>query len=575
MKAWALADVAVDLAWLSPSAESLAALVRSPAEAVWAEICQDPAALLLLVRQPRWHDLQPGLSTAIDLDADFFDDVCRLLGQPGFIPWRDLSLQIIYRTCIRQARLAKLLAELTPGADPDCAWIGGLLAPLGWLAAAAIDPKAVTSCLEHANFSVRPAAAQEQCWGLDQTALARRLCRQWNIPAWLTSIIGHLGLPVQITRTLGANEALFQVVQLAVGLLEETEPGLKLPVGMSPSQLMTNLELPREQVEDALEEVLAVDAAGCNAAWTEPAQMPLLVDLLQCAAELHRRDDRRALTDLQQDLDRIQRALEVQCAGETERLEELKLGALAEFAAGAGHEINNPLAVISGQAQYLLARDADADRCKALQTIIGQAQRIHQIFNDLMQFSRPSPAQKQLLEITPLLQEVSLSLRDVADSRRVRLECDQVGPLPGQIMADGKQVQRILYSLLRNAIEAAPAEGWAAIRLDGSCAGWIGFIVEDNGPGPGPAAKAHLFDPFYSGRTAGRGRGLGLPTAWRLARNNGGDVRFTGHADGVTRFVFRLPILPYPQSNGDLPALRHVEANGHGAADSVLSGLGL
>src|SRR5439155_12676277 len=59
-----------------------------------------------------------------------------------------------------------------------------------------------------------------------------------------------------------------------------------------------------------------------------------------------------------------------------------------------------------------------------------------------------------------------------------------------------------------------------------------------NGRGPSPEAQEHMFDPFYSGRSAGRGRGLGLPTAWRLAQQNGGAVRFAGHASGVTRFVF-------------------------------------
>ena len=51
--------------------------------------------------------------------------------------------------------------------------------------------------------------------------------------------------------------------------------------------------------------------------------------------------------------------------------------------------------------------------------------------------------------------------------------------------------------------------------------------------------REHLFDPFYSGRKAGRGRGLGLPTAWRLARQHGGDVRFAGAEP--TRFVLTLP----------------------------------
>jgi len=68
--------------------------------------------------------------------------------------------------------------------------------------------------------------------------------------------------------------------------------------------------------------------------------------------------------------------------------------------------------------------------------------------------------------------------------------------------------------------------------------------VADNGRGLSELDQEHLFDPFYSGRSAGRGRGLGLPTAWRLAHEHGGDVRFVASATGPTRFVMTLPTAP-------------------------------
>jgi signal transduction histidine kinase len=111
-----------------------------------------------------------------------------------------------------------------------------------------------------------------------------------------------------------------------------------------------------------------------------------------------------------------------------------------------------------------------------------------------------------------------------------------------------------LSCLLRNAIEAAPAEGWAGLRVEEAGEDTLEVVVEDNGPGPTPAAVEHMFDPFYSGRSAGRGRGLGLPTAWRLLRQNHGDLRFAGAWDGVTRFVLHLPRVAPPQPEaGDQP----------------------
>ena len=59
--------------------------------------------------------------------------------------------------------------------------------------------------------------------------------------------------------------------------------------------------------------------------------------------------------------------------------------------------------------------------------------------------------------------------------------------------------------------------------------------------GPRDEAVPHLFDPFFSGRSAGRGRGLGLATAWRLASINGGDLRYWRDDSGPTRFVLEFP----------------------------------
>src|SRR5262249_15169925 len=97
-----------------------------------------------------------------------------------------------------------------------------------------------------------------------------------------------------------------------------------------------------------------------------------------------------------------------------------------------------------------------------------------------------------------------------------------------------------------------PAEGWAGIRLETPALDCLEVVVEDNGSGPGPVQREHLFDPFYSGRSAGRGRGLGLATAWRLAREQGGDVRFDPSLGGPTRFILSLPCAPAnPSRNGD------------------------
>jgi two-component system, NtrC family, sensor kinase len=334
-------------------------------------------------------------------------------------------------------------------------------------------------------------------------------------------------------------------------------------VGTESGALLAGLGLGVADVEPLAEHIVETELP--TRVWDAPASQPLLRDLVRLALDNRQRADDAVVEGLHHELDRMQEALEKQCAEELNRLHAQKLSALAEFAAGAGHEINNPLAVISGQAQCILKQlqllDGPADEIDdvgaymehlkgtivpSLHKIIGQTQRIHGILTGVMQFARPSAPRTQQVELGPLLGEVAGSLQELARERQVRLVLPE-NTSALIVEADPVQLRVAFSCLLRNAIEAAPREGWAGIRIEKDTAGVLGIVVEDNGQGPPPSVREHLFDPFFSGRSAGRGRGLGLSTAWRLARQHGGDVRFDGMSQDVTRFVLSLPS---PHLNG-------------------------
>src|SRR5262249_6858338 len=156
------------------------------------------------------------------------------------------------------------------------------------------------------------------------------------------------------------------------------------------------------------------DDLSRSLAWESPKSVPFLRDLLALAAEILRLRGAPVLEHLEHERDELERALEKMRSGEATRLKAQKLRSLAEFAAGAAHEINNPLAVISGQAQYLLGHESDSSRQRSLQTIISQTQRVHQVLNDLMQFARPSQPQRQVIDVCNLVREALLSLHDCA-----------------------------------------------------------------------------------------------------------------------------------------------------------------
>jgi signal transduction histidine kinase len=539
----AVGDAVARLPWICPSAGSLAAMAR--ASGAWAEVRADPGAVILLARHASRCPVSAGsgLISALLENAPVLDNARALLEKPsaGLVDWARPGLRPVYCGANACARMAHRVAETTGKADPECAWLAGMIAALGWLAVSAADPERAAACFADPALEIDSRQTQEKHWGIDSACLARRLARRWQLPDWLGAIAGHLELPVETACSLSAEPELFMVVQCAVGILHEPGRPTVLGGGAFPSDVGDRLGM-SDLVREALREEAASWAGAPAGKWDSPYEVPLLRELLALAVENRALRDEPTRVRLERDVDALHHALEEQRAGEAERLQARKLAALAEFAAGAGHEINNPLAVISGQAQYLLGHEADRERQHSLQTIIGQTQRIHQILRDLMQFARPSPPRKEVVNLPGLVREVADSLCELAAERHVRLLCPDPEPTPS-LSADPSHLRAAITCLVRNAIEAAPAEGWAGVRLDLSSPRCIDVVVEDNGPGLPPPLREHLFDPFYSGREAGRGRGLGLSTAWRLVKVHGGDLRFVSLPDGPTRFVISLPYL--------------------------------
>jgi two-component system, NtrC family, sensor kinase len=570
-----LGEVAVDLPWILPCASSLVGLTRPEAASVWSEARFDPGLVLLLARSADAASFANLLQ-----ETQVLEKALTWLNQDRlhFVDWNQPGASQVHLSCARQALLAQALAAKV-GCSAEKAFVAALLAPLGWLALCAADPDDIPQFISLAR---QGNAWQQAKWGLDHTAIARRLARLWRLPAWLAVVIGNLSLHVSIVEKLGADPTLFRIVQLAVALVQHHEGGLNLSLGDEIESLRLGLGFTIAEMDELGESMQSPPSK----IWDPPGRHPYLRDLLRLALDNRKQTDAAWIERLQTELDYLQHALEEHCKSEKERLQTMKLSALAELAAGAGHEINNPLAVISGQAQYLLkqlqsAEDTLAEETSptallegikakfspALQAIVGQTQRIHLVLTDLMQFARPPVAHQQPVPAGVVVQEVSDSLKDLARQKQVNLICAEP-PVHWGLHVDVSQVRTALGGLLRNAIEAAPAEGWASVRVENGD-GTLKFIVEDNGPGPASGNLEHLFDPFYSGRSAGRGRGFGLSSAWRLARQQGGEVRYDGRHQDLTRFVLSLPAAEIATTQ--LFAPRSVHENDTGArANSCL-----
>jgi signal transduction histidine kinase len=226
-------------------------------------------------------------------------------------------------------------------------------------------------------------------------------------------------------------------------------------------------------------------------------------------------------------------------------LEREKLEALAEFAAGAGHEINNPLAVISGRAQLLLAAERHPERRHDLALIDAQARRIGEMILDLMLFARPPAPRLSRIDLRDILEELGHRLAEQLAERQIELKC-AVEDQPLLLEADADQITVALRALLDNAAQAIGRNGRieltaVVVPSSGATCPRIVVTVADTGCGISAEVRRHLFDPFYSGRAAGRGLGMGLAKCWRIITLHGGTMEVADRAGSGAALMIGLP----------------------------------
>lgn len=221
------------------------------------------------------------------------------------------------------------------------------------------------------------------------------------------------------------------------------------------------------------------------------------------------------------------------------------LSMIGEMAAGASHELNNPLAVISARAQMLLAKATDEDVADVLRIVRDEADNASRIVAELMSFAKPAAPNPALSDLAGIFD--GLRQHWEADPRTEGrcLECSAADP-DLRVYADRHQVMEVLLAVMTNAVQATDAQmGRVSVNSASSASDkQVRIVIEDNGVGMSPEVLEHALDPFYSSRSAGRGRGLGLSLAHRLAEINGGRLCLESIPGGGTTVTIDWPAQP-------------------------------
>jgi putative nucleotidyltransferase with HDIG domain len=236
---------------------------------------------------------------------------------------------------------------------------------------------------------------------------------------------------------------------------------------------------------------------------------------------------------------------------QAELLRSRTLVSVGEMAAGAAHEMNNPLAVISGRSQ-LLARELQDPRHKAAAHLVcEQCHRLSHILSELMDFARPEKPKPEVCDLSELLDAAlhqaktrcqSADTPDGQDLPLARVELT-VSDVP-TVRVDPQQLAAALAEVLANALQATdPAKG--AITVHAACdsnSQRVVLTVSDEGAGMDELTLKHSFDPFFSAKSAGRRRGMGLAKAMRWIEGSGGTIRLESRPGHGTRATVVLPV---------------------------------
>lgn len=220
---------------------------------------------------------------------------------------------------------------------------------------------------------------------------------------------------------------------------------------------------------------------------------------------------------------------------ETERL-----AAVGELVAGVAHEVNNPLCTISAFAQ-LLQRDNNLgeEQRESIDVICSETQRASQVLRDLLTFARRSEGESATIQLNDLLERTMRLRVYEMDSLGMKAEYHLGTDLP-LTRGDPRQIQQVVLNLVMNAIQAMEPMGGGTLRLTSYAdGGHVVLEVSDSGPGIPEAARAHVFEPFYT--TKRSGTGLGLSVSYGIVASHGGHISIVSTGEGGTTFRVSLP----------------------------------
>ncbi len=232
-----------------------------------------------------------------------------------------------------------------------------------------------------------------------------------------------------------------------------------------------------------------------------------------------------------QDLQRLQAQL----------VQNEKLVSLGHLAAGAAHEINNPLTGILGYAELLHDDPALGERQRSLAAKIrDQARRIKHLVGNLLSFARQIPGDKAPLDLNEMMKgALNLVHLELRKNKNIRI-VEEFGSALPTVRGDSNQLIQVFFNLINNALDALEEAGGGVLTIQ-SRAEQRFVVVDIADTGPGIKEPKMVFDPFYTTKPVGKGTGLGLSICYGIIQEHHGRVTGFNRPAGGATFRVELP----------------------------------
>jgi two-component system, NtrC family, sensor kinase len=246
----------------------------------------------------------------------------------------------------------------------------------------------------------------------------------------------------------------------------------------------------------------------------------------------------------------IEKAQEQKCSLDRQLIQSQKLASIGELSSGIAHEINNPLAIIIQEVewiQHLFEKDLHDDSKgmddlkDSVREIALQVNRCKEITHKLLDFARRKEPLIQSVDINRLIEDMAKLVEMETTQRGIRITreyCNDLPPVP----TDPPLLRQVVLNLLNNASQAIEKDGFIKVATRLADGGEVELAVSDTGCGIPEENIGKIFDPFFTTKSPGKGTGLGLSICHGIITRLGGRISVASEVGKGSIFTVNLPV---------------------------------